>query len=157
MKVDINEQGQLVVDMQKLVEAMSDEARKQFYQHLAFQDTLMIAVVDTVANGVCFEGDWWSTRIESKIREKLLPLVGNNAMELFRKQSERIDTLESQLRLMRDRFQELLNHWPKEFAIPNRCDADFASSTPCTCAWKREDVIAFLVGHGIEVVETVAR
>lgn len=151
MKVTVNEQGQLVIDVHTLVESMNDESRKQFYQHLAFQDTLMVAVVDTIANGVCFEGDWWSTGIENKMREKLLPLAGSNAVELFRKQLEKISSLEGKLSGMREKFTKLVAHWPSEVSKPNECLADYNPSYGCSCAWKRDEVIDFLKDHKIEI------
>lgn len=137
MKVTVNKDGKIEFDLAELVESLPDEQRKLFYQHLAFQETLMVAAVETVATGACFEGDWWISTCAEKLRLKLVAAMPEAFQELARRLVEQRDGAKEESRKMRDIFNRLQQHWPREVQ-PNECHSTRPEN--CYCPWTQKQV-----------------
>ena len=99
--------GALVIDIQGLVQAMSDEEKKTLAQHLAFDRELYEGAIDHLINGCAYDGNWWfGGETEQKWREKIvgaMPKIAQDAIRHLHK--------ENALLRQRKDYYERLHYW----------------------------------------------
>jgi len=119
--------GNLVVDVQSVVENLDDKSRKLLCQHLAFNEFLLKAVVETVATGECFEDEdspawWWGgtdnvpslNSLANELRKRLLPLLSEIPAKVVRAALSDAKEAKASEARHRDWAWEMYHAWPSE-------------------------------------------
>ena len=90
MKIKL-EDGSLKIDITELVGQMSEEACQQFYQNLAFEETILRACMDLLVSDYAFDDGYHSTtygvltsRLGDRLKAKCLPLMDKASQELIK-------------------------------------------------------------------------
>ena len=126
MKATIRD-GKLTLDMEELLASLSDDERRRFSQYAVFSESVMEAVVDTVAHGGCFDDYWYIGGLAQKLREKLLPLMPAAVIELV----EGIAAERDRAVIQKDQYQtalyEALYHWPSDVRKPEALEHPWRS------------------------------
>lgn len=122
MKVTIKD-GNLNIDVQELIQNLSDDDRKVFAQYAVFREQLFSGVVDTLVNGECFEDDdglggWWISGMTQTLRLKLLPLMPAIVVGLVEKLLEENSRRTSEVSKHKNILRVLLDAWPKNVERP---------------------------------------
>lgn len=83
MKTEIKD-GKITIDVQALVDSMSEQDVASFFEHLVFEEKLLQCFVDMMTSNYVFDSGFHSTTYSSNeriktlagtIREKLMPLM----------------------------------------------------------------------------------
>lgn len=111
MKATIKD-GSIQISLHELTDCMNDEDRAVLFQFAVYQEKLLQAVVETVAEGSAFNADWSIGGLPQKLREQLLPLLPTAVTELVRGLKNDIARLEKRQEFVQSALWKLQRAWP---------------------------------------------
>jgi hypothetical protein len=134
------ENGEICLDLQELVNSLSEEHLRELAQAAVFQESLLNGVCDALADSTMFDGWWWGGDTFDNLRAKLLPLMPDVMAEAIRRLTEQRDTARRRADAYRRALWELQRAWhdakrPRDVQV-----ADYLAPPPMTKEQAREYV-----------------
>lgn len=124
MKIEVTKDGNMVIDLRVLVDAMSKDVRDELLKHLCADELLFGAVVDQLASGAYFEDWWFDSKTVTEWRARLIELMPDVTRALVRSLIHDRDSAEAEKKRLNDWAYRLWHAWPDSHwrARPERPD-----------------------------------
>ena len=142
------ENGELRIDMEYLVKAMSEEQLREFAQHIVFREVLTEGVIDMLAEGYLWEDCWWmGGDTFQDLREKLIHMMPDVAKEAIVELRNERESARNEAKQWRDVAWKLERMW-NESKIS---DEHRSISYDYGRRWEKKDAAEYLRRMGLEI------
>lgn len=117
MKTTIDK-GKLQIDIQELVENMTDSEREMFAKYAVFSSTLFSGVINTLVTGEAWDDGWWITGLDQQLRIKLIPLMPKIVSELVKGLLTQHARYAAAVKMHENMLLKLMQSWPRDSECP---------------------------------------